>query len=309
MAARWIGLHSPDPLVRTRALRHKRKPFLSSFLNTVGVGGVFAIALAFNCALFPQAYAQARDNFRAPLDFFFAPGASEAASPHVNPQTATQLAQLDPAQVHLLAATAWAEARSEGELGMRAVAHVMVNRIGDRFGDDLQTVIFAPKQFSSWNIGDPNRPLALNPEHYATAGEDKATWETALAVAQQVLSGQSVDPTGGALFYHTRAVHPAWDRFGKGKLMIGAHVFFHDVPEGEHVRTARIHIASRASGEDRGPRAGRVNGVIQYAPAAMAHQLLPGEKPGDLDDPLASPAARSTAPAAATPLSPAGLAT
>jgi len=305
MAARWIGLSRPDPLVRTRALRKKkRKHFVSSFLNTVGIGGVFAMALAFNCALFPQAYAQARDNLRAPLDFFFAPSPGQASDASVNPQTAA----VDPAQVHLLAATAWAEARSEGELGMRAVAHVMVNRIGNRFGDDLQTVIFAPKQFSSWNLGDPNRPLALNPEHYATGGEDKTTWDTALAVAQQVLSGQSVDPTGGALFYHTRAVHPAWDRFGRGKMTIGAHVFFHDVPEGEHVRTARIHIASAASNTQRGPRAGCVNGVIQYAPAEMARQLLPGEKTGDLDDSAAASAA-PTAPSAPTPAAPSGLST
>src|SRR5262249_39417138 len=83
-----------------------------------------------------------------------------------------------------------------GALGMRAVAHVMVNRIGDRFGDDLQTVILAPKQFSAWNIGDPNRPLAQNPERYATGGLDKVTWDTAQEVAREVLSGQSVDPTG-----------------------------------------------------------------------------------------------------------------
>src|SRR5262249_39417137 len=107
MAARWIGLSRPDPLVRTRDLR-KRKPFLSSFLHTLGIGSVFVISLAFNCALFPQAYAQARDGMHAPLSFFFAPTPTQAETPVVNPQTA----QLDPAQVHLLAATAWAEARS-----------------------------------------------------------------------------------------------------------------------------------------------------------------------------------------------------
>src|SRR5262249_25685887 len=147
-------------------LRQKRKPFVSSFLHTLGIGGVFAIALAFNCALFPQAYAQARDGLRAPLYFFFTPSQSEASAPQANPQTLQQAVVLNPADVHWLAATAWAEARSEGELGMRAVAHVMVNRVGDRFGDDLQTVILAPKQFSAWNLGDPNRPLAQNPERY-----------------------------------------------------------------------------------------------------------------------------------------------
>jgi spore germination cell wall hydrolase CwlJ-like protein len=302
MAARWIGLSRPDPLVRTFALRRARKPFLSSFLHTLGIGSVFVISLAFNCALFPQAYAQARDGMHAPLDFFFAPSQSQAAAPGANPQAA-ELAALDPAEVHLLAATAWAEARSEGELGMRAVAHVMVNRIGGRFGDDLQTVILAPKQFSAWNLGDPNRPLAQNPEHYATAGLDKATWDTAQEVAREVLSGQSVDPTGGALFYHTRAVHPVWDRDGKGRMIIGAHVFFHDVPDGERIRPAPVRMTrASATSSHRGPRAGRVNGVIQYAPASMAHQLLPGEQAGELSAP-AGPATTST-PTPATPLGP-----
>lgn len=306
MAARWIGLYSPDPLLSTRVLRRKRKPFLSSFLQTLGIGSVFAMALAFNCALFPQAYAQARGNLPAPLTFLFAPAQSQAGLPTADAQL-QKLPAIDPDEAHLLAATAWAEARSEGELGMRAVAHVMVNRIGARFGEDLQTVILAPKQFSAWNLGDPNRPLAQHPERYATGGLDKVTWVAAQEIAREVLSGQSIDPTGGALFYHTRAVHPAWDRFGKGRLIIGAHVFFHDVPQGEHVRTPSIrHVASRVSSEARGPRAGRVNGVIQYAPPSMAHQLLPGEKPGDLDDAAAT---ATEAPISATPLLPSGVAT
>src|SRR5262249_41100803 len=137
----------------------------------------------------------------------------------------------DAAAVHLLAATTWAEARSEGEVGMRAVAHVIVNRIGKRFGGDLSTVVLAPKQFSSWNLHDPNRPLAQNPERFATSGANLETWNTAQEVARQVLSGQSKDPTNGALFYHTAATHPWWSRYGVGKAQIGAHVFYANVPD------------------------------------------------------------------------------
>src|SRR5690606_23213977 len=128
---------------------------------------------------------------------------------------------LDENEVRLLAATVWGEARSEGELGMRAVAHVMVNRVGERFGEDLTTVLLTPKQFSVWNNGDPNRRLVLNlvrdPERYVS---DFAEWETAQRIAREVLSGQSVDPTGGALFYHTRAVRPRWARYGVGRQEI-----------------------------------------------------------------------------------------
>ncbi|GAM96544.1 hypothetical protein U91I_00163 [alpha proteobacterium U9-1i] len=182
----------------------------------------------------------------------------------------------DPAEVRLLAATMWAEARSEGEDGMRAVGHVMVNRVGDRFGEDLRTVILAPKQFSAWNRGDPNRPLAMNPDRYATGGESLETWQAAQRIALEVLTKTSVDPTEGALFYHTRAIRPSWSRHGQGRQVIGAHVFYRDVPD-LRPRQAPARITDISTGgfthasatesavTPSGARAGRVNGVIQSA--------------------------------------------
>lgn len=132
-------------------------------------------------------------------------------------------------QARLLAATIWAEARSEGPEGMRAVAHVIVNRVGPRFGDSLPDVIFHPKQFSAWNMGDPNRALALNPDAAIKTSGDEASWLMAQTIARDVLGGRSIDPTGGALFYHTQAVNPGWASHGRGKQVIGAHVFYADV--------------------------------------------------------------------------------
>jgi hypothetical protein len=269
----------------------------SHALHTLGFASVLFFAAALNFALYPNALAAVVGV--QPGHIGFVPPA-----PAQNAGTAAPIA-VNPADVHLLAATSWAEARSEGEYGMRAVAHVIVNRLGARFGDSLETVIRAPKQFSAWNIGDPNRPLAQNPEHYATAGANKDTWEIAQQVALQVLQGQSVDPTSGALFYHTLAVRPVWDRFAVGPLVIGSHIFFHDVPDPPGARRYRVAANSLAAREVRisshrrvGPRAGRVNGVIQQAPVSLAHQLLPGERPGDLPD------AMPAAPATPTPLAP-----
>ncbi|MEJ0060351.1 MAG: cell wall hydrolase [Terricaulis sp.] len=112
---------------------------------------------------------------------------------------------------------------------MRAVAHVIVNRVGPRFGDSLTEVILHPKQFSAWNEGDPNRPLAQNPERYARSGINRETWETAQEVAREVLDGRSTDPTAGALFYHTSAISPYWAKNGVGEQVIGHHVFYSDV--------------------------------------------------------------------------------
>jgi N-acetylmuramoyl-L-alanine amidase len=286
MRSRWVGLTRPRAPVR------RRNGFVrgaSHALHTLGFASVLFFAAALNFALYPNALAAVVGV--QPGQIGFVPPA-----PAQNAGTAAPIA-VNPADAHLLAATAWAEARSEGECGMRAVAHVIVNRLGARFGDDLETVIRAPKQFSAWNIGDPNRPLAQNPEHYATAGADKDTWEIAQQVALQVLQGQSVDPTNGALFYHTLTVRPVWDRFAIGPLVIGSHIFFHDVPDPPGARRYRVAANSLAAREIRisqrrtGPRAGRVHGIVQRAPASMAHQLLPGERPGDLPDAMPTPQA------------------
>lgn len=132
-------------------------------------------------------------------------------------------------QVRLVAATIYAEARSEGPRGMRAVAHVIWNRVGARFGQTLREVIMAPFQFSAWNRNDPNRRIAENPEAYLNCDADRVAWESAQEIARELVEGRSVDPTGGARFYHTRAIRPTWAAYGVGRQRIGQHVFYSDV--------------------------------------------------------------------------------
>lgn len=264
MAPRWIGLVRRAKPCKQRSLRETAR--------ALGAAGFLCMAAGLNFAMYPEALAQA---IRTDFIQGFVPN-----EPSMGPNTRNiPQVTLDEAEVRLLAATAWGEARSEGEEGMRAVAHVMVNRVGERFGQDLRTVIRAPWQFSAWNRGDPNRRLVQNPERYATGGIALETWEIAQRVAREVLSGQSVDPTGGALFYHTTAIRPSWSRYGEGRQVIGAHVFYADVRN----RRSRVTLVADANpqviaqAEAQGPRAGRVNGVIQYAPADAAGQLLPSE--------------------------------
>ncbi len=215
----------------SRRMQAKRRRRLAgSLLNAIGALGAVCAAFAFNLSIYPAAAEQARPMLFS-LHVLTAQPLAPATAQALQAAIAPQGVMPNPADVHLLAATAWAEARSEGEEGMRAVAHVIVNRIGTRFGEDVSTVVLAPKQFSAWNLHDPNRPLAQNPERYATSGMNLVTWQEAQQVALQVLTGQSKDPTNGALFYHTTGVHPRWARFGVGKEQIGAHVFYADVPD------------------------------------------------------------------------------
>jgi hypothetical protein len=283
MAARWVGLSRPRkntttarPLVR-RGVGHT----IHEFLHALGAVGFLMLAAAMNFALYPDALAAVVGGERpiigfVPQDPEFLAAQARAAEP----------LPVDETEVRLLAATAWGEARSEGEDGMRAVAHVMVNRVGQRFGDDLETVILAPKQFSVWNRSDPNRPLVQNPERYATGGENLETWATAQQVAREVLSGQSVDPTNGALFYHTRAIRPWWSHYGQGQRTIGAHIFYRDVPDRigrRNVRPARVTQTSarhneRVSGTLPAPATAIDAPVQSYTPspeAAAAMAQLP----------------------------------
>lgn len=274
MAARWIGLaRQPRPSTcKHRTWRECARAF--------GAAGVLMMAAGMNFAMYPEALADVI-GVDAPHGIVgFAPSApSHAAAP-----LATTVIEVNEQEVRLLASTVWGEARSEGEEGMRAVAHVMVNRVGLRFGETLETVILTPWQFSVWNRGDPNRRLVQNPERFARGGEALETWEIAQRVAREVLSGQSIDPTNGALFYHTRAVRPTWARHGQGRRVIGQHVFYADVPDAGVRRTPRtisrvtqVAQADAPVAAERGPRAGRVNGVIQYAPPSAARQALPSE--------------------------------
>jgi hypothetical protein len=273
MAARWVGLSGPNKKTFARV---EKRDFVRDCLHALGASSVLLMATAMNFALYPDALAAVVGGEQTIVGFVPTEPAASGPAPTVAAPVA-----VDEDEVRLLAATAWGEARSEGPDGMRAVAHVIVNRVGERFGESLETVIRAPKQFSAWNIGDPNRPLVQNPERYATRGENLATWLEAQDIAREVLSGRSVDPTNGALFYHTRAIRPWWSRYGHGATVIGAHIFYRDVPDGGRGerRRGRIRMTQIADNAPsaRGPRAGRVNGVIQYASATAAHQPLPSE--------------------------------
>ncbi|WP_395645170.1 cell wall hydrolase [Terricaulis sp.] len=280
MAARWIGLSRPK---QNKKRKREKMHDVHHGLRVFGIAGMLLFAAGLNFAMYPDALASVVGLEASPQGFVPAEPQLQAAAP------ARPFVEPDPDDVHLLAATMWGEARSEGEEGMRAVGHVIVNRIGDRFGADLETVVRAPKQFSAWNLGDPNRALVMHPERYATGGVNQATWEVAQTVAYQVLSGQSVDPTNGALFYHTRAISPYWSRYGQGRNVIGAHVFYRDVPDQPRARRYALVRTSATPARRLGPRAGRVHGVIQHAPVQ------------DLPAPRTVSVAPST-PAAPTPL-------
>jgi spore germination cell wall hydrolase CwlJ-like protein len=58
---------------------------------------------------------------------------------------------------------------------------------------------------------------------------DEQSWRIAKRVAREILAGRSTDITGGAKFYHTTGVSPAWSRGLEPDQVIGNHLFFRSV--------------------------------------------------------------------------------
>lgn len=149
--------------------------------------------------------------------------------------------------MNYLTATMWGEARGEGVEGMRAVGHVIMNRVQNkRWGDTIKEVSLARKQFSCWNPDDQNylkikhmlevdNYIQEKPEGFEEWFEEFKTtetypeylkWKKAKKVAMEILNGKSEDMTNGSLFYHTTAVNPYWNRGQTVVAKIGNHVFY-----------------------------------------------------------------------------------
>ena len=134
---------------------------------------------------------------------------------------------IDVVDAHWMALTMWGEARNQGEEGMRAVGHVIANRRAAKtHGTYVTDTVSAAWQFSCWNKNDPNRAMMLAIEDLPEGGAAHRQWLAAKRIAAEVLAGRSADPTGGALFYHTTGVQPAWSRGVTPVMQIGDHLFF-----------------------------------------------------------------------------------
>jgi len=63
--------------------------------------------------------------------------------------------------VMICARTIYGEGRGGSYNGMKAIAHVFINRVNLKIGDaddDLASTALRHRQFSAWNEDDPNRP-------------------------------------------------------------------------------------------------------------------------------------------------------
>jgi|ERR1700722_11968689 len=136
----------------------------------------------------------------------------------MNPVPYEELTQSD-----LMKLCVWREARGEGLLGKRGVAHVILNRVAEPcwWGDDIPSVILKPWQFSSFNPSDPNSdkwPLDVDPSFVDCSD-----------VCNAVLQGTDKDITSGATFYCDVSINEPEDWVKAGyllKLQVGRLRFY-----------------------------------------------------------------------------------
>jgi len=141
------------------------------------------------------------------------------------------MASLTPYQRDILVKTILGEARGEGDVGMAAVAHNILNRANSgKYPSDPAKVALQPNQYSAWNKGEGgNNPSQFKP--------GTSQYERAAQIVDAVATGQIPDMTGGAVMYHSKSINPYWadEANTNGQLRVGNHVFYptHPVPPGD----------------------------------------------------------------------------
>lgn len=132
----------------------------------------------------------------------------------------------DDTDLDVLARTIWGEARGESAEGRIAVAWVIRNRLDrpHRFKPTIAAICQQARQFSCWNVTDPNREKLIrldDSDHIFRECQD---------IAAEVLDGRTPDPTGGADFYYNpKLAAPKWALGHEPCARIGHHVFFRGI--------------------------------------------------------------------------------
>ena len=205
---------------------------MRTYLAAAAVIGLTAVTVtAYGRTEAPSAPAPSQQ----PLDWnawrdWTAPAGAKATAPA---PAATAEPEIDVVDAHWMALTMWGEARGVGEEGMRAVGHVIDNRRrAGMHGDYVTDTVSSAFQFSCWNPDDPNRAAMMNVDSLANGSRDHRHWLVARRIADEIMAGRSLDPTGGALFYHSVDVAPRWSEGIAPVRQIGGHVFFRSARRG-----------------------------------------------------------------------------
>jgi hypothetical protein len=134
----------------------------------------------------------------------------------------------DLSDIEILALTIYGEARGESIAGQVAVGCVIRNRT---IKDNYRDICLAPKQFSCWNLDDPNRALLDELGLKLFSGEVPDEIKQELWVAQGIINDAIKDSTKGAKNYLTTSLfysnkRPSWARDAINENQIDKQVYF-----------------------------------------------------------------------------------
>lgn len=142
------------------------------------------------------------------------PVAIEGGPEEVYPTRISTQARYTQRDLACMAEALYHEARGEGVKGQAAVAEVILNRVESRrFPSSVCAVVNQPMQFS-YTIGGA-KPI-----------RNKSVYMRVRKVAEAALAGAPRVLTGGATYFHTPAVRPAWARRFERTATIGRHIFY-----------------------------------------------------------------------------------
>ena len=129
---------------------------------------------------------------------------------------------------NILARTLYMEARNQGEIGIDAVASVILNRAGGEI-KNFPSVCLKKSQFSCWN-----KIKNKDAKHYTITipisvlrknNKDSEMWTYCQFVAGQMLNNEFKSTIGLRNSYHTTSVNPDWSSSMKNVVVIGKHKF------------------------------------------------------------------------------------
>ena len=139
----------------------------------------------------------------------------------------------DDSEQMILARAIFGEARGASRRAKTAVAWSIKNRIPDkRWGDTYHDVILEPKQYSAFNIDNPNYLFVTNPFREDSL-IDRESWKECYGVAGQVINDGVADPTDGANHYyseHEGREPPVWTKSEGAQFKIKIdNILFYDL--------------------------------------------------------------------------------
>lgn len=124
--------------------------------------------------------------------------------------------------INALACNIYMESRGEDIVGQMAVGFVTLNRLKhEEFPESVRKVVYQSSQFS-WTLTKGSYKV-----------RDAESWVVAKDIAKFLYKIRNneilyrrLDPTHGALYFHSRKVRPYWIRYFKKTVTIGGHVYY-----------------------------------------------------------------------------------